>query len=318
MAKNNKVALAVLATALTLTSIQSMAQSHGDHSDRGRGEFRVCEPYKSDVIGLSNNLANFQDEVIAPLSRELSVSQSKIDQRLRAERKLESVVNSIGSDISSSERRLQSIPSLIIGNTNLAAAKRSEIISLRNDIVGYEAELRDAGFIRKRVLKGKIKRANKNISEAEKAISESIQSSASMEEESRTIPARIISLRDRLTQADSNLAAHRQLLPTLDSMRDEERSIRNRLDSQEDIRNDLNQKLTRAERRFGKCQKIDGDAQVYSHLSVMADRLRKANCEFEAVRSRLPFDISKAEKRALVEANDFVCAPATPTVNINQ
>ena len=317
MATKRKMVLAVLATTLTLSSMATMAQDH----NRGNGhhkEFRVCTPYKNAVVGFSDNLANFQDEVIAPLARELSVQQSKVDQRLREESKLESVVRGIDRDISSSERRLQSIPGLIIGNTNLIASKKSEIANLQNDIVRYENELSDAGWIRKKVLKGKIKKAKKNISKAEKKITNAIQDSASMKEESRTIPARIISLRSRLSQADQNLAAHRNLQPSLDSMRDQARAINNRLDSQEVIRDEINRKLTREKRKFTKCQVIDSDAQVYSHLGAMVSNLQDANCNVAVVRERLPYTISKAQKRALAEANAMVCAETLPPVTINQ
>ena len=75
--------------------------------------------------------------MIVPLSRELSIQQTKIDQRLREERKLESVIRGIDRDITSSERRLQSIPGLIIGSTNLIAAKKMKITNLQNDIARY-------------------------------------------------------------------------------------------------------------------------------------------------------------------------------------
>jgi chromosome segregation ATPase len=317
MPTKNKITLAVLATTLTLSSVSVMAQSRDHNRANDKKEFRVCAPYRADVIGFSNNLANFQDEVIAPLARELSTQSSKVDQRVREERKLESAVRGINSDITISERRLQSIPSLIIANTNLVVAKKTEIINLNNDIVRYEAELADAGWIRRGTLKRKIKGAKKDIKKAEKKISSAIQNNASMEEESRNIPARIISLRNRLTQADASLAAHRQLQPSLDSMRDVERTLRNRLDSQEDVRSEITMKLSRAERRFKRCQKIDSDAQVYSHLAVMADRLQKSQCDLEAVTRRLPYDVSKAERRALSEANGMVCDPLAPTINTN-
>ncbi|MBT7609620.1 MAG: hypothetical protein HN576_07680 [Bacteriovoracaceae bacterium] len=310
MTSKNKLALAALATIMTLGPAQTMAQDH--HNNANQDEFRVCTPYQADVIGFSNNLANFQDEVIAPLARELSIQSSKIRQRVEEERKLESLVRNINNDINYSERRLQSIPGVIIANTNLISAKRTEIINLQADIVKYEAELPDAGFFRRGTLKRKIKGAKKGITKAEKKISQALQNNASMEEESRTIPGRIISLRNRLTQADSNLADHRQLEPSLDSMRDVQRSIGNRLDSQEDVRAEISMKLTRAERRFKKCQKVDSDARVYSHLSIMASRLQEAQCDLDSVRSRLPYDTSKAAKRALAEAHNIVCSPTTP------
>ena len=319
MTTKKTIALAVLATTMTLTSLTTLAQDgrrdgnrHGD-----KNEFKVCTPYRMEVATLSDNLGNFEDQVMAPLQRELSGAASKVSQRLSEERKLESVVNSIQRDISNSERRLRSIPSLIIKNTNEIANSKSEIVKLGNKIKSLEVELQSAGWIRKKVIKAKIKGAKKDIKKENESIQKNIRANASMEEESRQLPDRIVSLRQRLSQADSALAAQRSKLPTLDQLRDVERGIRNRLDNQEDIRSDLERKLVRSQRDFGKCKQISSDAKVYSHLGVMANRLRKSNCELEAVRSRLPYNISKAEQRALAEANDMVCTPTEP-VTINQ
>lgn len=310
--KNLKSALIV--TAIGMTSANLMANDFYGNKDNLK-EFRVCKPYAENVRGLNDQILNFEDQVLSPLERELSTRSSRVNNRASDERKLEKVVSSIKYEINSGEGRLVSNPSTIKTNIARMSQARQEISSLTQSIAGYERELEDAGFFKRGKLKRKIKKANKDINRANDTIVNLTRSNENMAREIQTLPAAIEANRGRLVSAEANLAEMRNRVPTLASLRDEERAVQNRLDSQEDIRRDLSRELVFAQQNFTGCRIIKENADTYVALHQMVKRLKAANCDAELVRRRLPYDVPKTTLRALGEADRLVCPEVAPIVN---
>ena len=312
--KNLKNAL--LVTIISMTSANIMAEGIHHHSNKDNlKDFRVCKPYGEEVRRLNDQAQNFEGEILAPLERELSTRSSRVNNRAADERKLEKVVTSIKYEISNGEGRLVSNPSTIEANKQRMVQARQEISRLERRIVDLEKDLRDAGFIKRPILRKKIKNAKEDISQEEQRIVNLNRSNQDLAREIQSLPAAIEANRGRLVTAEANLASMRNRLPTLATLRDEERAVRNRLDSQEDIRRSLERETITAQRDFDSCRQIEDNSDTYIALHRMAKRLKEANCDVEAVRRRLPYDAPKTTLRALGEANRLMCVQEGPVVN---
>lgn len=308
--KKKVVALAVIA-ATTLTFSDAFAQRSGDRD--GRNQFRVCQPYRMTVETLTTSLDNFEEEVLIPLQRRHSDQRSRVSQRISEENKIEGAIRDINRQITSSERRLNAIPGLIIANNNSIKSSLAKIPALEAEIKKLENELNDAGWFRRQKLKLKIKARKNDIKDERKNIDRKTQENASMEQERTGLPSRISSLRGRLAQAQDNLTAHRNQIPSLQQLRDEEIRLRDQLDSQEDMRAQMRRDLEVGRIELDKCIEIRQDAMTYRELMKMARRLRAADCDVELVRSRLPYNMRPIEQRAFNQAAKLICEPITDT-----
>lgn len=300
-----------IAGAVLLASVCLSTAALADNFER---DFRVCKPYRLEVRGLTDSINNFETEVLAPLERELGERSSRVNHRASDERKLQIVVRDIENRINTAEGRLSSNPGAIEANKRRMVSARQEISSLEREIAKLTRDLADAGFIKRPIIKKKIKNRKKDIKKEEQRIVNLQNDNTRLAQEIRTLPATISANRDRLVTAEANLASLRNRVPTLAQLRDEESAVRNRLDSQEDIEAGLRRDLLRADREFSLCRRIADDARSYNLLRGMVKRLKAADCNVELVRSRLPYDVTKLELRALAEANDLVCAPVVPNV----
>tara|TARA_Y100000590_G_scaffold263893_1_gene296302 strand:+ start:150522 stop:151523 length:1002 start_codon:yes stop_codon:yes gene_type:complete len=300
------IASTILVAGVCLSSTTLMADNLNNK------DFRVCKPYRLEVRSLSDSINNFEAEVLAPLERELGERSSRVNHRASDERKLEIVVRDIENRISTAEGRLSSNPGAIEANKRRMVEARQEISSLEREIVKLEKDLEDAGFIKRPIIKKKIKNRKKDIKKEEQRIVSLQNDNVRLANEINTLPGQIEANRERLVTAEANLASLRNRVPTLAQLRDEERAVRQRLDSQEDIESNLRRDLLRADRELNLCRRIADDARSYNLLKSMAKRLKAADCNVELVRSRLPYDVTKLELRALEEANRMVCVVETP------
>lgn len=308
--KRKVVALAVLATT-ALTFSDAFAQRRDRDGRHGRNEFRVCTPYRMTVETLSTQLNNFEDEVLAPLQRRLDDQRRRVSQRISEENKIEGAIRDLNRRITSSERRLNSIPGLIIANNNSIKASKAKIPQLEAEIKKLEAELDDAGWLRRAKLKIKIKARKNDIKDERKNIERKTRENANMESERNNLPGQISSLRGQVSQAQVNLDAHRNQIPSLDQLRDEEIRLRDQVDSQEDLRATMRRDLEIGRIELDKCVEIRQDAMTYRELMKMARRLRAADCDVELVRSRLPYNMRPVEQRAFNQAAKLICEPIT-------
>ena len=308
--KREALTLAVLITT-TLTFSDAFAQRRDRDGRLGRNEFKVCKPYRMTVDTLSSQLNNFEDEVLVPLQRRLDDQRRRVSQRVSVENKIEGVIRDLNRRISSSERRLNSIPGLIIANNNSIKASKAKIPQLEAEIKKLEAELEDAGWLRRAKLKIKIKARKNDIKDERKNIDRKIQENANMESERNNLPGKISSLRGQLSQSQVNLDAHRNQIPSLDQLRDEEMRLRDQVESQEDLRAAMRRDLKMGEIELEKCVEIRKDAMTYRELMNMARRLRAAECDVELVRSRLPYNLRPIERRAFNQAAKLICDPIT-------
>ncbi len=297
-----------------MTSVNVMANNQFGNKDNLK-DFRVCKPYKEQVRGLSDKIMNFEGQVLAPLERELSTRSSRVNNRASDERKLEKVVTSIKYQISNGEGRLVSNPSTIEANKRRMVEARKMIIALEQVVVDSENEMGDAGFFKRGKLKRRIKKAKKEITENNQRIVNLSRANDDMARESQSLPGQIEANRGRLITAEANLAEMRNRVPTLAQLRDEERSVRNSLDSQEDIKRDLSRELLFSQDQFESCRIVKENSDTYVALRRMVKRLKAANCDVELVRRRLPYDVAKTTLRALGEADRMVCAEVAPVVN---
>ncbi|MCO4794672.1 MAG: hypothetical protein KC493_13220 [Bacteriovoracaceae bacterium] len=298
--------LAVLATTLTISS--AFAQRDGRNGDR-RNEFKVCKPYRMTVETLSTQLGNFEDEVLAPLQRRLDDQRRRVSQRISEENKIEGAIRSINRNITSSERRLNSIPGLIIANNNSIKGSQAKIPVLQGQIADLESQLSSAGWFKRQKLKLKIKARKNDIKDERKNIEKKTQQNANMEAERNSLPGTISNLRGRLAQAQDNLSAHRNQTPSLDQLRDEEIRLRDQLDSQAELRATMKRDLGIASFDLDRCVEIRKDAMTYRELMKMARRLRAANCDVELVRNRLPYNMRPISVRAFNQAAKLICEP---------
>lgn len=312
MATKKLITLAVLASTLTLPS----AFARDGRGDK-RNEFQVCKPYVLTKVSLERQLHNFEDEVLRPLQNRLDDQRRRVSQRISEENKIENVITQTSRDITASERRLNSIPGLIIANNNSIKGSQAKIPIIQNEIKDLEKELEDAGFFRRQKLKIQIKARKNDIEDERRNIQRKTGENANMESERNSLPARISNLRGRLAQAQENLAAHRNQIPSLNQLRDEEISLRNQLDSQAELRANMKRDLGIASIEVDRCMDIKQDALTYRELMKMAARLRQAECDVELVRNRLPYNISEIERRAFIQAAKLVCDPITDDGNGN-
>ncbi len=303
-----KAASTLLIAGVCLSSTALMADNFNNK------DFRVCKPYRLEVRSLSDSINNFETQVLAPLERELSERRATANHRASDERKLEIVVRDIESRIASAQGRLSSNPGTIEANKRRMVSARQEISSLEREITKLERDLEDAGFIKRPIIKKKIKNRKKDIKKEEQRIVNLQNDNVRLANEIRTLPGTIQANRDRLVTAEANLASMRNRLPTLAQLRQEERDARLALDSQEDIEANLRRDLVRADREFTLCRRIADDARSYNLLKGMVKRLKAADCNVELVRARLPYDVTKLELNALAEANRMVCVQETPVV----
>jgi chromosome segregation ATPase len=308
--KRKVVALAVLATT-ALTFSDAFAQRRDRDGRHGSNDFRVCKPYRMTVETLSTQLNNFEDEVLAPLQRRLDDQRRRVSQRISEESKIEGAIRDINRRITSSERRLNSIPGLIIANNNSIKASQAKIPQLEAEIKKLQAELDDAGWLRRAKLKMKIKARKNDIQDERKNIERKTRENANMESERNNLPGQISSLRGQLLQAQVNLDAHRNQTPSLDQLRDEEIRLRDQVDSQEDLRATMRRDLEIGRIELDKCVEIRQDAMTYRELMKMARRIRAAECDVELVRSRLPYNMRPVEQRAFNQAAKLICEPIT-------
>lgn len=303
-----KTAKSLIATTVLLGTLSTaMADNNGR-------DFRVCTPYDQAARTLNAQITNFDVEVLGPLERELAAHADASRYRANDESKLSSVVSKINSAIRNSEGRLSTNPRTIEDNKRRMVSARQEISSLDREIAKYTRELEDAGFIKKKVLKKKIKNRKKDIKKEEQKIVNLGQANVQLAEEIRTLPARIASLKGDLVVANANFNQLRNRIPTLAELRTTEAAARRRLDSQEDIEAGLRRELVIAERKFSRCLKIEENAHAYRILKKMVKLLKANDCNVEAVRNRLPYDVSRLELRVLEEANQMVCAPVVAPV----
>jgi chromosome segregation ATPase len=308
--KREALTLAVLITT-TLTFSDTFAQRRDRDGRLGRTEFKVCKPYRMTVDTLSSQLNNFEDEVLVPLQRRLDDQRRRVSQRVSVENKIEGAIRDLNRRISSSERRLNSIPGLIIANNNSIKVSKAKIPQLEAEIKKLEAELNDAGWLRRAKLKIKIKARKNDIKDERKNIDRKIQENANMESERNNLPGKISSLRGQLSQSQVNLDAHRNQIPSLDQLRDEEMRLRDQVESQEDLRAAMRRDLEMGKIELEKCVEIRKDAMTYRELMKMARRLRAAECDVELVRSRLPYNLRPIERRAFNQAAKLICDPIT-------
>lgn len=297
-----------------MTSVNVMANNQFGNKNNLK-DFRVCKPYHEKVQGLNNKIMNFEDQVLAPLERELSTRSSRVNNRANDERKLEKVVTSIQYQISSGEGRLVSNPSTIEANKRRMVEARGNIATLEDVIAAAELDLRDVGFIKRKILKKRIKNAKKDITKENDRIVNLNRSNEDLAREIQTLPGQIEANRERLVVAEANLAEMRNRVPTLAQLRDEERAVRNSLDSQEDIKRDLSREFLFAQDELNGCRVIKENSDTYVALHRMVKRLKAANCDVELVRRRLPYDAPKTTLRALGEADRLVCTVEVAPVN---
>lgn len=305
------VTLALLASTLASVAYADRDGRFNDRRDGRRDDFRVCRPYKMEQMDLTRQVNNFEMEVIRPLQNQLDDQSSRISARQSEERKLEGAVSSLRSNIVDAERRLKNIPGLIISVQDNIKQNQARLPGLQNELAKLRKEYDDAGFIRKPFIKAKINDKKDEIEATERAIRNGPQDIANMQAEQVRLPGQIDGLRSSLSVAEMNLTNARNQKPTLSEMLEVEISIRNRLESQDQLRRSLARDLADATEDVAKCELIDEQAETYRELLKMAHRLRLANCDVEMVRNRLPYNISEAEKRAFTQAVRMVCDPAT-------
>lgn len=277
-------------------------------------EFRVCKPYRIQTETLRVQIENFDVEVLQPLERELAVRSDRVRHRASDESKLERVVRDIQNTISTQEGRLRSNPGAIEANKRRQAQARQDIAQLEREIVKLQKDLEDAGFIKRPIIKKKIKNRKKDIKKEEQRIVNLEDDNRRMAQEIQTLPGTIASNRTRLVTAEGNLAAMRNRVPTLASLRNAEAEIRRQLDSQEDIEAELRRDLVTADREFVLCRRIADDARSYRALRKMVKLLKGNDCDLEATRRMLPYNTTPVERQALQDAFDMVCAVPGPVV----
>lgn len=299
------VALAVLAT--TILSTSAFAQDRRDNRPGNR--FEVCRPYSASVRDLARQVNNFEGEVIRPLMNQLDDQRSRISARQSEDRKLQGAVDSIRNNIVDGERRLKQIPGLIIDAQNSIKTSNATIPGLEVERAKLQKEYDDAGMIRRIGIKAKLNRVKDDIADHQKNIQRRNQDIANMQSEVVRLPSQIEQSRSSLIVAEQNLSVSRSQLPTMSELNEREIQIRNQLDSQEDLRRNMNRELAEANQDLSQCQQIDQDAETYRELLMMTHRLRAANCDVELVRNRLPYNLTEAQKRAFSQAARLVCDP---------